>query len=73
MNGKNKKGISSNTLTKMIPLIFKNTKKHITINLLRHIYISEKFPPELEEEKQEIASLMGHSVDMQKVYSKKKD
>ncbi len=38
--------------------------------MLRHIFITEKFAPELNE-KQEVAKKMGHSVATQELYAKK--
>ena len=63
--------MSSNQLGKFIKKTFKSTGKEISANLLRHIYISEKFPVEKEDEKKEIADKMHHSVATQKTYSKK--
>jgi hypothetical protein len=63
--------MSSNTLGKYIKKVFEKTGKQVSINLIRHIFISEKFPPQKEDEKEEVASKMLHSVKIQKAYSKK--
>lgn len=62
--------LSANGLGKLIKSTFEPTKKDITINMLRHIFISEKFP-NVDDEREEVASKMGHSVSQQAKYSKK--
>ena len=62
--------MTSNQLTKFMPKVFENIGKKIGISLLRHIYISEKFPAQLLE-KEKTADLMAHSVNTQAGYSKK--
>ena len=61
--------LSSNGLGKLIKDTYKPTGKDITINMLRHIFISEKFP-NVDQERQETASKMGHSIEQQSKYSK---
>lgn len=61
---------TANGLGKYITKVFEPTGKNIGVNMLRHIFISEKFSPELNE-KQEVAKKMGHSVSTQELYSKK--
>jgi len=65
-----KKPMTPNQLTKYMPKVFEATDKKIGISLLRHIYISEKFPAQLQE-KEATADLMAHSVKTQADYSKK--
>ena len=65
-----KKPMTPNQLTKYMPKVFEATGKKIGISLLRHIYISEKFPAQLQE-KEATADLMAHSVKTQADYSKK--
>jgi len=65
-----KQPMTPNGLTKYINRVFEDTGKKIGVSLLRHIYISNKFPAK-NDEKQEVADLMGHSVDEQTNYSKK--
>jgi hypothetical protein len=61
---------TANGLGKYITKVFEPTGKKIGVNMLRHIFITEKFEPQLEE-KQEVAKKMGHSVGTQELYSKK--
>ena len=63
--------MSSNQLGKYIKKVFSPTGKDISVNLLRHIYISEKFPVEKEDEKEAVASKMLHSKATQGTYAKK--
>jgi hypothetical protein len=65
-----KKPMTANGLSKFMNRVFEKTGKKIGINMLRHIFISHHFPPQLAE-KQEIASKMGHSTNEQSLYSKK--
>jgi len=65
------KPMTSNQLSKFIIRVFEPTGKRITANLLRHIYISEKHPVEVNDSKKETADKMLHSVDTQSKYSKK--
>jgi len=61
--------MNNNTLGKTIPKVFEPLEKSITLNLLRHIYISEKFPANLKI-KEDIAGKMLHSSLMQNIYAK---
>lgn len=61
---------TANGLGKYITKVFEPTGKKIGVNLLRHIFITEKFEPQLEE-KQEVAKKMSHSVGTQELYAKK--
>jgi len=72
----NSKGnyMTAKELTLLIPKAFSiYTFKNITLNLLRHIYISEniqlKSPEQLKKEK-DIADVMGHSLAIQQTYYK---
>tara|TARA_R100000353_G_scaffold173027_1_gene138926 strand:+ start:7491 stop:8450 length:960 start_codon:yes stop_codon:yes gene_type:complete len=65
------KPMSANGLGKEIKKVFEPTGKNISVNMLRHIFISEKYPKEKLDEKAQDAKKMGHSVDMQEKYSKK--
>tara|TARA_R110002153_G_scaffold193128_2_gene346486 strand:+ start:3110 stop:4063 length:954 start_codon:yes stop_codon:yes gene_type:complete len=62
--------LSANGFGKEIKKTFEPTGKNISVNMLRHIYISEKYPNQTEE-KDKDAKLMGHSVSTQTQYSKK--
>lgn len=62
--------IKANGISKLLYKIFEPSGKKISSSLLRHIFVSETFPPQTEE-RQKIASNMMHSVEMQSgVYSK---
>ena len=63
--------MNSNQLSKYINKVFSPTNKKISANLLRHIYITEKFPVEETDDKKKVAEKMGHSVDTQNSYAKK--
>jgi len=68
----NSKGepLSANGLGKEIKKTFAPTGKNISVNMLRHIFITEKYPNH-NDEKSKDAKKMGHSVEMQGKYSKK--
>ena len=69
----NSKGepMSPNGLTKLLNKTFESTGKNIGSTLLRHIYITEKFPPtDTLKEKQAVADKMGHSTATQELYKK---
>jgi hypothetical protein len=69
----NSKGgsMTANGLTKFIQKVFQPTgKNNISSSMIRHIYITTKFPPQLKE-KQEVAEKMLHSPSQQSLYSKK--
>jgi len=68
----NSKGepLSANGLGKQIKSTFAPTGKNISVNMLRHIFLTEKYPNH-NDEKSKDAKKMGHSVEMQGKYSKK--
>ena len=68
-NGKDKP-LNGSQMTKLLHQVFEPIGKQISANMLRHIYLSEKFPA-VNEEKAETALLMGHSVETAQDYSKK--
>tara|TARA_R110002012_G_scaffold74803_1_gene189479 strand:- start:8714 stop:9673 length:960 start_codon:yes stop_codon:yes gene_type:complete len=65
-----KQPMTANGLTKFLQKTFEPTGKNISSSLIRHIFISEKFPA-VNQEKEKVASAMGHSVAQQTLYSKK--
>ena len=67
--------MSRNGLTKYLCKVFQGTgKKNISANMIRHIYLSEKYGNETTyKEKQEDATAMGHSVKVQQQVYVKKD
>lgn len=63
--------LTRNGLTKLLNKAFEPTgKRNIGASMLRHIYITERFPPD-NAEREEVASKMGHSVSQQTDYAKK--
>jgi len=62
--------MTANGLTKYLQKTFSPTGKNISSSMIRHIFISEKFPAQ-NAEKEEVAEKMGHSVEQQTLYSKK--
>jgi len=62
------KEIAGSGMTKILNSIFK--PKLISVNMLRHIYISEKSAPLIDKLK-ETADAMAHSTGMQNLYVKK--
>ena len=69
LNSKGEK-ISPNSLTKLLIKVFEPSGKKISSSMLRHIYVTEKFPPQTEE-KIELAEKMLHSKQMQSdIYAK---
>ncbi len=66
--------MSTNGLTKFLQKTFEPTGKKISSTMIRHIYLSEKFDPEVYKEMKDISKKMGHSVsEQQEVYVKKDD
>ena len=62
--------MTANGLTKYLQKVFAPTGKNISSSMIRHIFISEKFPAQ-NKEKDELADKMAHSVNQQTLYSKK--
>ena len=65
-----KETMTANGLTKYLQKTFAPTGKNISSSMIRHIFISDKFPAE-NKEKEEVAEKMAHSVQQQTLYSKK--
>ena len=65
-----KEPMTANGLTKYLQKTFAPTGKNISSSMIRHIFISDKFPAE-NKEKEEVAEKMAHSVQQQTLYSKK--
>ena len=68
----NSKGepMTPNGLTKFIQKTFEPTGKSISVNMLRHIYISEYLTGPTIKEKEELGEKMGHSTGTQELYKK---
>ena len=62
--------MNANQLGKFITKSFDFTGKKITLNLLRHIYISQSIDLEAIKKSKELAKSMHHSSDMQEMYAK---
>mgnify|MGYP001590522977 CR=1 FL=1 len=62
--------MSANKFTQLVYEAFAPSGKHITITLLRHIYITEKFPSKDQKKKELTAARMGHSIVQQYEYAK---
>lgn len=62
--------LSSNGLSKMISQVFASTNKHITLNLIRHIYISENVDIAIINKAKQLASDMHHQISTQQSYIK---
>ena len=62
--------LSDNGLSKYITKVFQPTGKTVTLNLLRHIFISENLDIEQSNKQLEIANQMMHSQSVQLSYAK---
>jgi len=66
--------MSRNSLTKYLYKVFESSNANISANMLRHIYLSEKYGHESKYiEKQSDATAMGHSVQTQQQHYVKTD
>jgi len=71
LQGKNGLPLSRNNLGKMITKIFASTGKQVSLNIIRHVYVSEKVDIEKIKEQNELAASMMHSSGTQLDYAKK--
>lgn len=62
--------LSKNNLTKYLNKTFEETGKNISSTMLRHIYLSDRFPADLNK-RNKTADLMCHSVSQGMNYAKK--
>ena len=62
--------LSKNNLTKYLNKTFEETGKNISSTMLRHIYLSDRFPADLNK-RNKTADLMCHSVSQGMKYAKK--
>lgn len=67
-NRENTAPITSNAFGKVIPKVFEATGNKITINIIRHIWVSESVDHEILDFNQELQNAMCHSAEMQKQY-----
>ncbi len=70
LNNTKNEPMTENNLTKFLTKTFLPSGKNISVNMLRHIFISDNFKPELQKKK-DIANKMGHSTSQQELYIKK--
>ncbi len=67
---KNGEPFTRNQLGKQIPKVFKDTSKNVTLNIIRHVFISENVDLAAIKKNKELASQMMHSGDLQEEYAK---
>ena len=67
---RSQKPLTRNALGKLIPIIFKETGKNVTLNIIRHVYVSEQVDLAAVKKFQEIAKNMMHSSAEQTSYNK---
>jgi len=65
-----KEPMTANGLTKYLQKTFAPTGKNISSSMIRHIFISDKFPAQ-NKEKDAVSEKMLHSTEQQTLYSKK--
>ena len=70
LQSKKGKHLSRNLLGKLIPRTFEATGKHVTLNIIRHVYISEKIDIDAVKSCKAMAENMMHSDFMQLNYAK---
>ncbi len=59
-----------NAFGKLIPKVFESIGKKITLNILRHVWISHHVDYKVLESHKDLAAAMCHNVDTQKTYIK---
>jgi hypothetical protein len=70
IQNKNGEAVTRNFLGKLLPNIFKDTGKKVTLNIIRHCYVSEQVDLEAVKTFKELAKNMMHSASMQQDYNK---
>ena len=65
------KPMTQNAFGKLIPKAFESTDKKITLNILRHIWVSENVDADILEKNAKLADAMCHSSRLQKEYIRK--
>ena len=70
VENKNGEPVSRNFLGKLLPIIFKDTGKKVTLNIIRHCYVSEQVDLTAVKTFKELAKNMMHSSGMQQEYNK---
>ena len=65
--------MSRNSLTKFLQRLFKEFfKKNVSVSMLRHIFLTDKYDKKQLEEQAETSKFMMHSQSMMKDYVKKR-
>ena len=64
------KAMTRNSLGKTIPKLFEATGKHVTLNLIRHIHVSENVDIAKTKAQNQLAKQMMHSTATQLTYAK---
>lgn len=67
-NNKILDGVTDNNLSKLISKVFTIGHKHINLNLIRHIFVSNKVSLKTIEKNKKLSKSMGHSPMMQTGY-----
>ena len=62
--------LTRNALGKIIPTVFESTGKQVSLNILRHVYISEAIDIDQIKAQQELAKNMLHDPETQQQYAK---
>lgn len=62
--------MTENNLSKIIKKVFTDGDKSLSLNMLRHIYISDKVNTSKLKKNKQVAEAMGHSLGMQAGYAK---
>ena len=62
--------MTMNSFGKMIPKVFESIGKKITLNIIRHVWISHHVDYKVLDTHAALASAMGHSLSTQKAYVK---
>ena len=65
-----KEPLTRNALGKIIPTVFESTGKQVSLNILRHVYISEAIDIDQIKAQQELAKNMLHDPETQQQYAK---
>ena len=67
---KNGEPFTRNQLGKQIPKVFKDTGKNVTLNIIRHVFVSENVDLDAVKKHKQLASQMMHSGALQEEYAK---
>jgi len=62
--------LTRNAMSKMLPEVFEDSGKHITLNLIRHMYVSENINLDRIKKEKELAKNMMHDSGTQQTYAK---